>query len=283
MMNTVHSIADLRSTLAAWRAAGQRIALVPTMGNLHEGHIELIHRARQQAPRVVASVFVNPLQFGPSEDFSRYPRTLASDVAKLEAAGCDLLFAPSVDAMYPQGLPLRTQVRVSGVSEMLEGEFRPGHFEGVATVVNILFNLVGPDFALFGEKDYQQLAVIRRMSADLRLPITIIGVPTVRAPDGLALSSRNQYLSATERSQAATVHQLLQGLATALRAGRRDFAALQEDAASRLQLAGFVPQYVAIRTPELALPGAEERHFVLLVAAFLGTTRLIDNLAITIN
>lgn len=279
-MQTFHTVAELRAVLGAWRAAGERVAFVPTMGNLHAGHIGLVGEARQRAPRTVASVFVNPLQFGPNEDFGRYPRTLPADAAQLAAAGCDLLFAPAVEEMYPQGLGATT-VRVGGtVTEVLEGEFRPGHFEGVATVVNILFNLVQPDLALFGQKDYQQLAVIRRMVADLRLPIEVVGVPTRRAEDGLALSSRNQYLGAEERRQAPTVHRVLEAVATGLRAGRRDFAALQSEAASTLQRAGFRPQYVAIRAPDLGDPEPDGRSWVVLVAAFLGTTRLIDNLVV---
>ena len=279
-MQTVHTVAELRAQLGTWRAAGERIAFVPTMGNLHAGHIELVNRARQRAPRTVASVFVNPLQFGANEDYGRYPRTLPADAAQLEAAGCDLLFAPSVEEMYPQGVGA-TAVRVGGtVTGVLEGEFRPGHFEGVATVVNILFNLVQPDVALFGQKDYQQLAVIRRMVADLRLPVDIVGVPTLRAGDGLALSSRNQYLSAEERRLAPTVHRVLQAAAEGLRQGRRDYAALQSEAASTLQRAGFRPQYVAIRTPDLGEPSADGGSWVVLVAAFLGGTRLIDNIEV---
>ncbi|MDP3858065.1 MAG: pantoate--beta-alanine ligase [Stagnimonas sp.] len=278
-MRTVHTVAELRAQLAAWRTAGERIAFVPTMGNLHAGHIELVRQGRQRAQRVVASVFVNPLQFGVNEDFGRYPRSLPQDAAQLITAGCDLLFAPGVEEVYPQGVGATT-VRVAGVTEMLEGEFRPGHFDGVATVVNILFNLVQPDVALFGQKDYQQLAVIRRMVADLRLPLEVVGVPTLRAEDGLALSSRNQYLSAEERARATTVHRVLSRIAEGLRAGRRDYEVLQSEAALTLQRAGFRPQYVAIRSAELLEPAASATDWVVLVAAFLGTTRLIDNLVV---
>lgn len=279
-LRTVHTVAELREQLGAWRATGESIAFVPTMGNLHAGHVELVTQGRQRARRVVASVFVNPLQFGANEDFGRYPRTLSADAEKLAAAGCDLLFAPDVQEMYPQGVGATT-VRVGGtVAEVLEGEFRPGHFEGVATVVNILFNLVQPDLALFGQKDYQQLAVIRRMVADLRLPVEIVGVPTQRAADGLALSSRNQYLSESERRLAPTVHQVLEGIASGLRAGRRDYAVLQSEAALSLQRAGFRPQYVAIRAADLADPLPSTANWVVLVAAYLGGTRLIDNLVV---
>ena len=280
-MRTVHSIAKLREQLADWRRADQRIALVPTMGNLHRGHIALVQRGQQLAVRSVASVFVNPLQFGANEDFGRYPRTLPQDAAQLEAAGCDLLFAPSAEEIYPHGAS-QTTVHVAGASDGLEGEYRPGHFVGVATVVNILFNLVQPDIALFGEKDYQQLAVIRRMVADLHLPIEIVGVPTLRDADGLALSSRNQYLSDEERPRAAGIYTALTAIVSGLQAGRRDFAALQSEAAGMLQHAGFRPQYVAIRSQDLAEPQIESKHFVALVAAHLGRTRLIDNLSVAV-
>ena len=282
-MLTVHTVAELRQQLAVWRAAGERIAFAPTMGNLHAGHIDLIHAAKTHAPRVVASVFVNPLQFGPKEDFSRYPRTLPDDAARLEAAGCDLLFAPSVGAMYPHGLPLTTQVQVSQVSEGLEGEFRPGHFEGVATVVNVLFNLVQPDVALFGEKDWQQLAVITRMVRDLHLPITIIGVPTRREASGLAMSSRNQYLAADERHTAAVIHATLVTIAHEIQQGSRDFQGLEQAGVQALSAHGFAPQYVAIRTPDLLPATNENKGLVILVAALLGKTRLIDNLRVTLG
>ncbi len=282
-MQTAHTVAELRQQLAAWRAAGERIAFAPTMGNLHAGHIDLIHAARPHAARVVASVFVNPLQFGPHEDFSRYPRTLPDDQQKLMSAGCDLLFAPSVEAMYPYGLPLTTQVQVSQVSAGLEGEFRPGHFEGVATVVNVLFNLVQPDVALFGEKDWQQLAVIRRMVRDLHLPIAIVGVPTRRETSGLAMSSRNQYLSETERPTAAVLHATLVTIAHEIQRGSRDYAGLEQAGLQALTAHGFAPQYVAVRTPELQSPGAASAQLVILAAAVLGKTRLIDNLPLTIG
>lgn len=253
------------------------------MGNLHTGHIDLITAARDHAPRVVASVFVNPLQFGANEDFGRYPRTLPADAEKLTAAGCDLLFAPSVEEMYPHGLPLTTQLKVSGVTEMLEGAFRPGHFEGVATVVNVLFNLVQPDVALFGEKDWQQLAVITRMVRDLHVPITIIGVPTRREPGGLALSSRNQYLSAEERSTATVIHATLFTIAHEIQQGARNYEGLEEAGMQALQAHGFVPQYIAIRTLDLQTPGPQEKQLVVLAAAFLGKTRLIDNLKIALG
>lgn len=281
-MLTVHTVAELRQHLAIWRAAGERIAFAPTMGNLHAGHIDLIHAAKTHAPRVVASVFVNPLQFGPKEDFGRYPRTLPDDQQKLAAAGCDLLFAPSVEEMYPHGLPLTTQVQVSKVSEGLEGAFRPGHFEGVATVVNVLFNLVQPDAALFGEKDWQQLAVITRMVRDLHLPIEVIGVPTRRESSGLAMSSRNQYLSDAERTTASVIYATLMTVAHELKQGSRDFSGLEQAGMQALQAHGFEPQYVAIRSPDLQSPANENKSLVILAAALLGKTRLIDNLKVAL-
>ena len=276
-MRTVHAVAELRAEISAWRRAGQRIGFVPTMGNLHAGHLELISRARSAADRVVASVFVNPLQFGPNEDFDRYPRTLQDDQAKLAAVDCDLLFAPSVTEMYPRGRENLSGVRVSALSEQLEGAFRPGFFDGVATVVSILFNQVQPDVAVFGQKDWQQLQVIRRMVSDLHLPIEILGHPTARAADGLALSSRNQYLSTDERRLAPALYRVLGEVLDALRDGRRDYAVLQEGAMRHLADAGFRPQYVVIRAQDLSEPRVDSRDWVVLAAAFLGATRLIDN------
>lgn len=276
-MHTVHTVAALREQLAEWRRAGARIGFVPTMGNLHAGHLRLVARARQAADRVVASVFVNPLQFGPGEDFNRYPRTLAADQTALAGAGCDLLFAPDAAEMYPNGQAGLVRVLVPGLSETLEGAVRPGHFEGVATVVSLLFHQVQPDLACFGEKDYQQLAVIRKLVADQQFPIEIIGVPTERAEDGLALSSRNQYLSPEERRKAPALYTTLQWVAEGWRAGE-SAAELERAAVRRLMEAGFVPDYVALRAPDLGPLMPEARHGVVLAAARLGGTRLIDNL-----
>jgi pantoate--beta-alanine ligase len=280
-MRTVHGIVELRERLVEWRAAGQRIAFVPTMGNLHRGHLELVRRGRGQADRVVASVFVNPLQFGPNEDFGRYPRTLPQDRAALEQAQCDLLFAPDAAEIYPRGMDGLTRISVPDLAGILCGQFRPGHFDGVATVVNLLLNLVQPDVALFGEKDYQQLLVIRRMVADLHLPVEVVGVATEREPDGLALSSRNQYLSADERQRAPEMHATLREVIDKLREGRRDFAALSYAGIKRLEAAGFQPQYLEIRAPDLQPPVAAAQAFVVLAAAYLGRTRLIDNLKVS--
>jgi pantoate--beta-alanine ligase len=250
------------------------------MGNLHEGHVALVENAGQRADFVVASIFVNPLQFGPSEDLARYPRTLAADQEKLVAAGCHLLFHPEVDEMYPHGQEGQTRVSVPGVSEGLCGASRPGHFEGVATVVTKLFNMVQPDIAVFGEKDFQQLAVIRTLVRDLNMPVQIIGEPTVRAGDGLALSSRNGYLSAEQRGQAPALYRTLRQLAETIRGGERNFAQLVESGKGSLLSAGLRPDYLEIRESVGLRPArAEDTRLVILAAAFLGTTRLIDNLA----
>lgn len=280
-MRRIHTLVELRAALAELRTGGRRIGLVPTMGNLHPGHLSLVTRAQQMADIVVVSIFVNPLQFGPDEGFSRYPRTPKADAAQLETAGVDLLYAPDVAQIYPNGYPPATTVRRSGhLAETLEGGLRPGHFDGVATVVNILFNQVRPDVAVFGEKDWQQLAIIRRMVADLGMGIEILGQPIVRAADGLALSSRNQYLSPDERAIAPRLYASLQMVAAGLKAGRRDFAALCAEQRSVLTAAGFCPQYLEVRQPELDLPGVADTAFVVLVAAQLGVTRLIDNMVV---
>ena len=280
-MRTVHRVADLQAELGEWRARGESVVLVPTMGNLHAGHLSLVQKARQMGECVVVSVFVNPLQFGPGEDFERYPRTLDNDAALLRQAGADLLFAPAVADVYPGGYPPATTVRVGGpLTEVLEGHFRPGHFDGVATVVNILFNLVRPDAAVFGEKDWQQLQVIRRMAADLGLRLRIAGAPTLRDADGLALSSRNQYLGAAERAAAPRLIQALRAIATGLESGRRDFAALCGEQKAALESAGFRPQYLEVRAPDLSEPRADAASFAVVAAAYMGGTRLIDNLQV---
>jgi len=280
-MQRVDSVSELRATVAGWRRAGLRVGLVPTMGNLHAGHFSLVSAARECCDRVVASVFVNPTQFGPNEDFSRYPRTLEADAQGLAGQGCDLLFAPAVEAMYPFGLGAATQVEVKGVTETLEGAFRPGHFAGVATVVLRLLNLVQPDVALFGRKDYQQLLTIRRLVTDLGLPITIVDVPTVREPSGLAMSSRNQYLGADEREQAALIYATLQRMRAGVAAGE-PVDAVEHAATVALEAAGFRVDYAAVRDAgDLMPPAAGRRQGLIgLIAARLGTTRLIDNLAI---
>ncbi len=280
-MQTVQHIAELRTQVAAWKRAGERVALVPTMGNLHRGHLRLVERARQLASRAVASIFVNPTQFGPNEDFAGYPRTLEEDSRELAAAGLDLLFAPEVAAIYPRPLADMTQVSVPGLSQLLCGASRPIHFGGVATVVAKLLNLVQPEVAVFGEKDWQQLIIIRRMAVDLDLPVEIVGVPTVREADGLAMSSRNGYLSAEERAIAPTLHAVLQAMAEQWRTGERDYGALENTAKARLAAAGFRPDYVEIRrADDLQRPESDDAALRIFAAAWLGRARLIDNLAV---
>ena len=277
------STAILRENIARWRREGARIGFVPTMGNLHAGHLRLIDVARARCERVVASIFVNPLQFGPNEDFARYPRTPEADCAALERAGTDMVFMPTVATMYPQPLELMTRVHVPELGAILEGASRPGHFDGVATVVARLFNLVQPDVAVFGEKDWQQLAILRRMVADLGWPIDVVGVPTVREPSGLAMSSRNGYLSAAERALAPGLARTLNEVAAYLRSGERDFVGLERAAATVLDEDGFRVDYVSIRRPDLQPPASSDKHLVILAAAWLGATRLIDNLPVSLE
>jgi len=252
---------------------------VPTLGNLHAGHMSLLAAARYRGDRVVASIFVNPLQFGPSEDYTAYPRTLLEDQQLLEEARCDLLFAPGVPDMYPHGGDQRTLIVVRGLSDILCGRFRPGHFDGVATVVAKLFGIVAPDVAVFGEKDYQQLLVVRHMTLDLALPVEIVGAPTVRAPDGLALSSRNRYLKPDERARAAVIHQSLSRTVRAIYGGDTDHAALERAGSLMLEQAGMSVDYFAIRNAaDLSEPSAASNELVVLTAVRLGRARLIDNL-----
>lgn len=283
-MNRVTTVRELRAAVAAARAEGKHISLVPTMGNLHAGHVTLVEKAAQLSDFVVASIFVNPLQFGANEDLDKYPRTLAADQEKLIKAGCNLLFTPSVEEMYPQGMNEQTRVSVLGISEGLCGASRPGHFNGVATVVSKLFNMVQPDLAIFGQKDFQQLAVIRTLVNDLNMPIQIIGEPTVRSADGLALSSRNGYLSDEQRDAATVLYRSLQEMAAALKAGERDLGKLIAHAQNQHAAAGFRPDYLEVRDANTLRPvTAEDRHLVILVAAFIGNTRLIDNLLVDLD
>ncbi len=280
-MNTVKTLRELRAAVAQARAEGKQIGFVPTMGNLHAGHVSLVEIAAQRADFVVASIFVNPLQFGAGEDLDTYPRTLAADQEKLLAAGCHLLFHPDVAEIYPHGMGDQTRVSVPGVSEGLCGASRPGHFEGVATVVTKLFNMVQPDLAVFGEKDYQQLAVIRALVQDLNMPIQIIGAPTQRAEDGLALSSRNGYLSDAQRATAPALYRGLQRIAEELRRGARDYARLIDGTQAQQRAAGFIPDYLEIRNAVNLRPAQlDDHHLVILTAAQLGSTRLIDNLVV---
>lgn len=283
-MNTVKTIRELRAAVAQARAEGKQIGFVPTMGNLHAGHTALVEKAAQRADFVVASIFVNPLQFGPSEDLDKYPRTLAADQRKLFDAGCHLLFHPDVEEMYPHGMAEQTRISVPGVSEGLCGASRPGHFDGVATVVTKLFNMVQPDLAVFGQKDFQQLAVIRALVRDLNMPVQIFGEPTVRAEDGLALSSRNGYLTAEQRAAAPVLYRSLKQIAGAIGGGERDFASLVEAARQQQIAAGLRPDYLEVRESNSLRPATpEDRQLVILVAAFIGHTRLIDNLTLDLD
>ena len=281
LMDIVTTIAAVREHVRRWHSEGRRTAFVPTMGNLHAGHVSLIETARRHGDRFVASIFVNPMQFGPNEDFAHYPRTPAQDARMLSDAGCDLMFMPDVGEIYPNGSERATRVEVPGLSSILDGEFRPGHFEGVATVVAKLFHIVEPDVAVFGEKDFQQLTVIRRMVADLCMPISIIAATTVREPDGLAMSSRNQYLTDEERRTAPIIHQTLQAAVERLRAGDRDFAAIERQGVEALERTGFRADYFSVRrADDLSSPDATTQHLVVLTAARLGRARLIDNLQV---
>lgn len=282
-MRTVHTLKELRAILQSYRQQGKRIGLVPTMGNLHEGHLSLVQRALEAADIVVTSIFVNPMQFGVSEDLASYPRTLKDDQNKLTATGNTLVFAPSVEEMYPLGLANQTQVVVPEVSDGHCGASRPGHFDGVATVVTMLFNMVQPDVAVFGEKDFQQLAVIRKLTTDLFLTVDVIGAPTVRDEDGLAKSSRNGYLSAEERNVAPALFKVLSATAERLSEDSAvSFSALEESAQKQLTEHGFRPDYFNIINSLTLKPAQpEDTLLTILAAAHLGTTRLIDNISIT--
>jgi pantoate--beta-alanine ligase len=278
-MRIARTVADLRQEVAGWRARRERVGLVPTMGAIHAGHLALVERARAENERAVASLFVNPKQFGPSEDFSAYPRDEAADFAAFERAGVDLVFTPSVEEMYPSGFA--TGIRVAGIGDTLEGAFRPGHFEGVATVVCKLLLQSLPDTAYFGEKDYQQLLVVRRMARDLDIPVRIAGVPTVREADGLALSSRNVYLSKEERRTAPLLHRVLREVATAIVAHPDDPATSLARGLDALRAGGFAVDYLELRdAADLAPVDRLTAPSRLLAAARLGRTRLIDNIAV---
>lgn len=280
-MHLVSGRDGIRELVRRWRGAGDAIAFVPTMGNLHAGHLELVRAARRGAARVVVSIFVNPLQFNDSDDLAAYPRTPREDEALLRGAGVDALFLPEVATIYPRGMETATRIEVPGLSGILCGEYRPGHFSGVATVVAVLFNLVQPDVALFGEKDYQQLLVIRRLVADLQYPVEITGVATVREADGLACSSRNRYLTPRERAQAPALYRVLCGVRDEITAGQRDYAAAVAQGLRRLEEAGLVPEYLSVRrSADLAQAGAGDRALRLLAAVRLGRARLIDNVAL---
>ncbi|MBU3004824.1 MAG: pantoate--beta-alanine ligase [Paraglaciecola sp.] len=280
-MQLIKEITQLREIRRTWQNSSKVIAFVPTMGNLHKGHLNLVREAKKKADIVVVSIFVNPLQFGPDEDLDAYPRTLENDKYLLEDLGVDALFMPTTDDIYARGLEQQTFVEVPGLSYMICGASRPGHFRGVATIVCKLFNMVQPNLAFFGEKDFQQLQVIKAMVTDLSMNLKVFGVTTTREDDGLAMSSRNHYLTDKERKLAPTLFAKMNELADEIQAGRRDFSKLTYDYKIQLADAGFNPDYLEIRNTEnLLQPGHEDQHLVLLAAAFLGKTRLIDNLQI---
>jgi len=282
-MLVVHSKQELEEHLAEWRRQGDHVALVPTMGNLHAGHLSLVKLAREHAERVVVSIFVNPTQFGEGEDFYQYPRTLERDTRRLKTSAADLIFAPDVETMYPLGLKDATTISVPRISENFCGASRPGHFDGVTSVVARLFALVQPDVAVFGQKDYQQQLVIRHMSLDLNLPVAIITGATVREEDGLAMSSRNQYLSESERSTAPVLYEVMSAVGIDLQNGRRDFASLEAESVTRLTDAGLDVEYFSIRRAQnLEVPDRDCDELVVLAAARLGDARLIDNRVFTI-
>lgn len=275
-MKVLKSLQELRE----WRSAQQQVALVPTMGNLHDGHLQLVKNALQHCDTVVVSIFVNPMQFGPNEDLDSYPRTLEADCSALETLGVSAVFTPTVNDVYPRGLEQQTKVSVPGISDILCGASRPGHFEGVATIVCKLFNMVQPQVAVFGEKDYQQLQVIRLMTQDLSLPVDVVGVPTQREASGLALSSRNGYLTAEEKTQATALYKSLQDAKAGLER-QEDFELVESQAVQQLGKAGFKVDYFSIRNADDLQPASEkDQKWVILAAAFLGKTRLIDNLQV---
>ncbi|MEL6114496.1 pantoate--beta-alanine ligase [Photobacterium sp. SP02] len=277
-MQTFADISPVREQVRAWRREGRRIAFVPTMGNLHQGHLTLVRKAREQADIIIVSIFVNPMQFDKADDLNNYPRTLEEDLAKLNGEGVELVFTPTPDIIYPNGMDRQTFVEVPSLSHMLEGALRPSHFRGVATIVTKLFNIVQPDVACFGEKDYQQLALIRQMVNDLAMPIEIIGVPTVREMDGLAMSSRNGYLTVDERQRAPVLAKTMRWISSQIRGGRRDFDEVVLDANDQLRAAGLEPDEIYIRDARtLQVVGEETTQAVILMSAFLGKARLIDN------
>ncbi len=283
-MKIITDLAGMREQVSAFRANGERIAFVPTMGNLHPGHLKLVAKAKDYADIVVVSIFVNPLQFAPNEDFDQYPRTPDEDQSVLEALGVGLLFQPSSETMYPRSPGQSTFVEVPGLSDVLCGRNRPGHFRGVATVVNRLFNIVHPDVALFGKKDYQQLAVIRRMVADLAIPVDIVGIDTVREPDQLAMSSRNQYLTREQRKIAPTLYATMDSIRSLILSIGEIPSDIEQNGMNRLKSAGFEPEYVSIRRKsDLVAPETGDQQLVILVSAYLGKTRLIDNIEFDLN
>ena len=280
-MYQASSVGEIRQYAQHWRANGQSIAFIPTMGNLHQGHLSLMKKGQSLCDRTICSIFVNPMQFGPNEDFNHYPRTLERDIAQLEAIGCDLVYLPTASELYPDGLDHISQVIVTDLAERYEAAHRPGHFTGVATIVLKLFNIVKPNISVFGKKDYQQYQIIRKMVRDFDLDVEIIGQETTREASGLAISSRNQYLNRAQKSLAPLIQQTLKTTADAIKAGARDFDALEQQATNRLNTAGFDTDYFSICHADTLKPAKQEdRKLVILVTAKLGGTRLLDNIEI---
>lgn len=279
-MQTLSTIKEVRSCVQQWRSKGESVAFVPTMGNLHAGHLSLMNKASEMANHVVVSIFVNPLQFNDAADYSNYPRTLEDDIVKLTASSVDMVFTPSESELYPKGREDTSLVTEPTLSSILEGEHRPGHFTGVTTVVSKFFNIVQPDFAVFGEKDYQQLHIIQKMVADLNMPIEIIAVATSREEDGLAMSSRNSRLDEQQRHTAAGIYSVMHELRRQLLAGAKNFSQLEKNAIQQLNALGFESEYVVIRSASTLLKAQDKDNLIILLAARLGNTRLIDNLRI---
>lgn len=280
-MKVIDSTAALRELIGDWKRSGLSVGFVPTMGNLHDGHLKLVKRAKAHNDKVIVSIFVNPMQFGKNEDLDAYPRTIEQDKAKLIAEGTDAVFLPSVADMYPAGLDAQTFVEVPGISDVLCGASRPGHFRGVATVVSKLFNMVQPDDAFFGEKDFQQLAVIRTMARDLSMAVTIHGIPTEREASGLAMSSRNGYLSEEEKATASEIYQAMQRMKLAIEKGNKNFEKLEASTVADLEVKGFRNDYVKVVNATTFMPAsATDAHLVIVVALFMGKTRLIDNIQV---
>ena len=282
-MDQATDVTELRQYVQHWKDHGRSIAFIPTMGNLHAGHMSLMEKGQSLCDRSICSIFVNPMQFGPNEDFNHYPRTLDRDIEQLEASGCDLLYLPTASDLYPQGLDKICQVQVTGLTDDYEGAHRPGHFAGVATVVLKLFNIVKPDISVFGKKDFQQYRVISKMVEDFNLDVQIIGQETTREESGLAISSRNQYLDESQTAQAAIIYQLLQQSALRIKDGERDFKQIEQQATTRLDQAGFKTDYFRVCNAQ-TLTGAtvHDRDLVILVTTAIGTTRLLDNIEVSL-
>lgn len=282
-MYQASSVIELRQYIQHWKHHQQSIAFIPTMGNLHEGHLSLIEKGQSLCDRSICSIFVNPMQFGPNEDFNHYPRTLAADLELLDKNGCDLVYLPTAAELYPEGLEKIAQVQVTGLTDQYEGAHRPGHFTGVATIVLKLFNIVQPDVSVFGKKDFQQFRVIRKMVADLNLDVQIIGQETTREASGLATSSRNQYLKKEQKQQAALIYQTLKNAEQQILQGERDYAKVEQSAILQLNDAGFVTDYFSVCNAErLQTATVQDRSLVILVTAALGPTRLLDNIEISL-